>query len=201
MAEEIPRRASQAIPRRPAGNGFDTLSRDLELRPENSLGNAVHIAASAIAYAAGFAAIGAIGARVALAVVLPRASREMRWLAPSLTGSIAAILGAQQGTLHALVNVQPVASFAILKADLDDALERERDADVKRGGGRGTTFVMREHRRWSFFSDKATSAPPELIAHSNTVDREAVARHTADRTAAAAVEAASQVGAPLQRGR
>lgn len=158
-----------------------------ELSPENSLGNAVHVAGSAMVSAAGFALVGAVGARLAVAMV-PRVSREVRWMAPSLTASIAAILGAQQGTLQALADVQPTASFALLRADLDEALANEALLDKERGGNRETTFVMREYKSWTPFwvGERPAADRVEVHAHSNTIDREAVARHMAAAERAAA---------------
>ncbi|KAG8466903.1 hypothetical protein KFE25_008282 [Diacronema lutheri] len=161
--------------------GFDSLSRDVSLRPENSLGNAVHVASGAMFSAAGFALVGAAGARLAIAG-FPRASKEMRWMAPSLTGSLAAILGAQQGTLSALADVQPTASFALLRADLDEALENEARSDAARGGNRTSTFVIREYKSWTPFWLGSRPVPPErteMLVHKNVVDRDAVAQHQA----------------------
>jgi hypothetical protein len=180
-----PSGGSVAIPRRPIrpDGGLDPLSRDFAHQPENSLGNAIHVAYSAVLSAAGFAVVGAVGASCAL-VAVPRVSREMRLLAPSVSAAIAAILGAQQGTLQALASIQPTASFALLRKDLDEALARDAQDNAARGGGREQTYVIREHRSWLMGRDRpAGSDRTELLVHSNTVDREAVARHLARSTA------------------
>lgn len=183
---------------RRAQDGFGALSRDVDLRAENSLGNAVHVAGSAIASAAGFALVGAVGARLAVAAV-PRVSREVRWMAPSLTASLAAVLGAQQGTLQALADVQPTASFALLRADLDEALANEALADKERGGKREKTFVLREYKAWTPFWARRTDRV-EVIQHSNTVDREAVAQYRAAAAAAAATQPLRAIPRPALTG-
>ncbi|KAJ1641414.1 hypothetical protein T492DRAFT_1695 [Pavlovales sp. CCMP2436] len=184
-------------------DGFAGFQRETEaiVQEGNSLSQAVHVAGAAIASAAGFAVVGGFGARIAM-VAFPLASREIRWGVPSVSAALAAILGAQQGTLRALIDVQPIASFVTLQQDYDEAMVKEA-GKREGGGGRGSTYVIREHRAWNpLFGDSQDRL--ELIAHSNVSNPEAVAAYQAadklvvdEAAAAAAAMIASQ---PLATG-
>mmetsp|Transcript_12938 Transcript_12938/g.33707 ORF Transcript_12938/g.33707 Transcript_12938/m.33707 type:complete len:176 (-) Transcript_12938:206-733(-) len=133
--------------------------------PENSLGNAIHVVTSSVSSAIGFAVVGFVGGRLATQAV-PRISRETRWMIPMLAASTGAILGAQQGTLQALFDVQPAASLAILRRDLEDALVREAQRDAERGTQR-STYVVREQRSPMAVIFGWEPVSRELIVHSN----------------------------------
>lgn len=134
--------------------------------PENSLGNAIHVVKSSVTSALAFAAVGLVGGRAAT-IAVPRISREMRWMVPMLSASIGAILGAQQGTLQALFDLQPTSSLAVLRRDLHEALELEAQKDAARAGGERTTYVMREQRSVMSSILGWKPASVELIVHSN----------------------------------
>lgn len=135
--------------------------------PENSLASAIYVVKSAVLSAALYAGVGGLGAHAVLSS-MRRVPRELRLLAPALGASAGALLGSQQGTLHALVELQPTTSLKALREDLEGALADE-NAREQQGGSRPVTYVFRETRS----ALKPRDAPLreeelDLIVHPNS---------------------------------
>jgi len=146
--------------------GIDAISSSRA--PENSLGHAMHVVQSSVTSAALYALVAGVGTR-AVTLSIRRLSKEMKLMIPALSATVGAILGAQQGTLQALIDVQPIASHRAMQRDLDESLEKAAIADKARGGSRTTTYVIREHRSWldNVLGRSTSPDRTELISHSN----------------------------------